>query len=108
MISISFMIPDLLTVPLMLSAILFVIGAVGVLIKRNPLVIFMCIELMLNAANLSFISFANDLKNVSGVAYAFIIIAIAASEVAVGLAIIVYVFRHRENTNVDDINLMKW
>lgn len=104
----SQIVPDIFTVPIVLSSILFVIGAVGVVIKRNPLVIFMCIELMLNAANLSFISFAADMKNVAGVAYAFIILAIAAAEVAVGLAIIVYVFRFRKNTNVDEINLMKW
>jgi len=101
-------VPEVLTVPLMLSAILFILGTMGVLLKRNPIVIFMCIELMLNAANLSFISFSSELGNITGTVYAFIVLAIAAAEVAVGLAIIIYVFRSRKRVDVDDINLMKW
>jgi NADH-quinone oxidoreductase subunit K len=92
---------------LILSAVLFTTGAVGVLIRRNPLVIFMCIELMLNASNLSFIAFGRYLNSLDGQIFAFLVISVAAAEVVVGLAIIVAVFRAGREMNVDDMNLMK-
>jgi NADH-quinone oxidoreductase subunit K len=92
---------------LALSAVLFTTGAVGVLIRRNPLVIFMCIELMLNAVNLSFIAFGRYLNSLDGQIFAFLVISVAAAEVVVGLAIIVAVFRAGREMNVDDMNLMK-
>jgi NADH-quinone oxidoreductase subunit K len=92
---------------LILSAILFTIGVVGVLIKRNPIVIFMCIELMLNAVNVSFIGFARYLGDVGGQMFAIFVMAVAAAEVAVGLGILISIFRSRENINVDEINLMQ-
>jgi NADH-quinone oxidoreductase subunit K len=92
---------------LILSAVLFTIGAVGVLIKRNPIVIFMCVELMLNAVNLSFIAFGRYLGNAGGMMYAIFVMAVAAAEVAVGLGILISIFRSRENINVDEVNLMR-
>jgi NADH-quinone oxidoreductase subunit K len=92
---------------LILSAVLFTTGAVGVLIRRNPLVIFMCIELMLNAVNLSFIALGRYLNSLDGQIFAFLVISVAAAEVVVGLAIIVAVFRAGREMNVDDMNLMK-
>ena len=91
-----------------LSAVLFTIGVVGVLVRRNPLVIFMSIELMLNAANLTFLAFAREQQNMVGHASAFFVIVVAAAEVAVGLAIIVAIFRARQRINVDDLSLMRW
>jgi NADH-quinone oxidoreductase subunit K len=99
------------TVPLswylILSALLFTIGAVGVLVKRNPIVIFMCIELMLNAVNLSFIAFGRYLNNPGGMMFSIFVMAVAAAEVAVGLGILISIFRSRENINVDEINVMR-
>jgi len=92
---------------LALSAILFVIGAVGVLIRRNALVIFMCIEMMLNAVNLTFVALSRQLQSLDGQIFVFMVMAVAAAEVAVGLAIIISIFRQRPTTNVDDINLLK-
>jgi NADH-quinone oxidoreductase subunit K len=92
---------------LALSAILFCIGVVGVLVRRNALVIFMSIELMLNAANLAFVSFARQLNSLDGQIFVFFVMTVAAAEVAVGLAIIVNVFRLRETVFVDEINLLK-
>ena len=92
---------------LALSAILFCIGVVGVLVRRNALVIFMSIELMLNAANLAFVSFARHLNSLDGQVFVFFVMTVAAAEVAVGLAIIVNVFRLRETVFVDEINLLK-
>jgi NADH-quinone oxidoreductase subunit K len=92
---------------LALSAILFCIGVVGVLVRRNALVIFMSIELMLNAANLAFVSFARHLHSLDGQIFVFFVMTVAAAEVAVGLAIIVNVFRLRETVFVDEINLLK-
>jgi NADH-quinone oxidoreductase subunit K len=97
-----------LTHYLILSAILFALGVWGVLRNRNALIIFMCIELMLNAVNLTFMAFAGYLKDYSGQVFVFLIMAVAAAEVAVGLAIIVAIFRHKENVNVDEMNVMKW
>jgi NADH-quinone oxidoreductase subunit K len=92
---------------LILSALLFTIGVVGVLVKRNPIVIFMCIELMLNAVNISFVAFARYLNDTGGLMYAIFVMAVAAAEVAVGLGILITIFRSRENINVDEINLMR-
>jgi len=92
---------------LALSAVLFTIGAVGVLIRRNPIVIFMCLELMLNAANLSFVTLANYRGSFDGQIFAFFVIVVAAVEVAVGLAIIVAIFRRRHNIDVDEVSLLK-
>jgi len=89
---------------LIVSAILFGLGALGVLIRRNPLVIFMSIEMMLNAANLAFIAFARQLQSLTGQVFVFFVITVAAAEVTVGLAIIVAIFRMRENVDVDDLN----
>jgi NADH-quinone oxidoreductase subunit K len=91
-----------------LSAVLFAIGAVGVVIRRNPLVIFMSIELMLNAANLALVAFGHRLGNLEGQVLVFFVMAVAAAEVAVGLAIIVAIFRLRARLSVDDLNLMRW
>ncbi len=101
-----------MTVPLtwylILSGILFTIGAVGVLIKRNALVIFMCIELMLNAVNLAFVTFSRLHNSMDGQIFVFFIMTVAAAEAVVGLAIIIALFRNKATVNVDDINLMKW
>ena len=90
-----------------LSAILFTIGVVGVLIRKNPIVIFMCIELMLNAVNLVFIAFSRIYGQADGQIFAFFVMTVAAAEVAVGLGIIVAIFRQRHSIDVDDVNLMK-
>ncbi len=92
---------------LYLSAMLFTIGAVGVVIRRNALVVFMCIELMLNAANLAFVTFARINGTLDGQVIAFFTMVVAACEVVVGLAIIVTIFRSRRSTSVDDANLLK-
>ena len=92
---------------LIVSALLFTIGAVGVLVRRNPLVMFMSIELMLNAVNLSFMAFARFLDSVDGWMFVFLVLTVAASEVVVGLAIIVAIFRSRQTINVDDLNALK-
>ncbi len=92
---------------ILLSAILFTIGAVCVLIRRNALVIFMGIELMLNAANLAFVAFANQFQDVSGQIIVFFVITVAAAEVAVGLALIVTIFRTKRSIDVDQLNSLK-
>lgn len=91
----------------LLSAVLFTIGAMGVLIRRNPLIIFMSIELMLNAANLVFVAYASVFKSFSGQIFVFFVIAVAAAEVAVGLALIVQIFKSRKNINIDELNSLK-
>ena len=88
------------------SAVMFAIGAVGVLIRKNPIVIFMCVELMLNAVNLSFITFGR-MHGYDGQIFAFFVMTVAAAEVAVGLGIIVAIFRERLNVDVDDVNMLK-
>jgi NADH-quinone oxidoreductase subunit K len=93
--------------PLALSAVLFTIGVVGVLVRRNALVIFMSVELMLNAGNLAFVAFAREMKSLDGQVFVFFVMTVAAAEVAVGLAIIVNLFRLRETVFVDEINLLK-
>ena len=92
---------------LVVSAILFTIGVVGVLVRRNPLTIFMSIELMLNAVNLSFITFSKYLDSVDGQMFVFLVLTVAAAEVVVGLAIIVSIFRTRRNINVDELNVLR-
>jgi NADH-quinone oxidoreductase subunit K len=93
---------------LYLSALLFTIGASGVLLRRNAIVVFMCVELMLNATNLSFVTFARIHGNLDGQIIAFFVMVVAAAEVVVGLAIIVTIFRARRSTSVDDANLLKY
>jgi NADH-quinone oxidoreductase subunit K len=90
-----------------LSAILFTIGALGVLSRRNPLIIFMSIELMLNAANLAFVAFASVYESFNGQIFVFFVIAVAAAEVAVGLALIVEIFKVKKNINIDEMNSLK-
>ncbi len=90
-----------------LAAILFSIGAIGVLIRRNPLVMFMGIELMLNAVNLTFVAFSRYLQNLDGQVFVFIVLTVAAAEVAVGLALIVAIFQTRANVDVDEIDSLK-
>ena len=97
-----------LTWYLILSGILFSIGAVGVLIRRNAIVIFMCIELMLNAVNLAFVTFSRQLNSMDGQIFVFFIMTVAAAEAAVGLAIIIAIYRNKATVDVDNINLMKW
>ncbi len=92
---------------LLLSAILFGCGVIGFLIKRNIITIFMCIELMLNAVNLAFVAFAAHWQRLSGQVFVFFVMVVAAAEAAVGLAIIISVFRTRETLNVDRVNLLK-
>jgi NADH-quinone oxidoreductase subunit K len=91
-----------------LAVILFVIGAVGVLVRRNAMVIFMCIELMLNAVNLAFVAFARLHNNLDGQVIAFFVMVVAAAEVVVGLAILMAIFRARRSASVDDANLLKY
>lgn len=92
---------------LIVSAILFTIGTVGVLIRRNPLIIFMSIELMLNAVNLSFVAISSALDSADGQMFVFLVLTVAAAEVVVGLAIIVSIFRTRRNIDVDDMNILR-
>lgn len=92
---------------LVLSALLFMIGAVGVLTRRNAIIVFMCIELMLNAVNITFVAFSYYLNQLSGQVIVFFVITVAAAEAAVGLGIMVALYRNRESLNVDEINLLK-
>jgi NADH-quinone oxidoreductase subunit K len=92
---------------LALSAVIFSIGVAGVLVQRNVIVLFMCIELMLNAVNLTFVAFSRYLGNPSGQLFVFVVMAVAAAEAAVGLAIIISLFRNRETLNVDEADLLK-
>jgi NADH-quinone oxidoreductase subunit K len=93
---------------LVLSAMLFTIGAVGVLVRRNAIVVFMCIELMLNAVNLTLVTFARINGTLDGQVFAFFVMVVAAAEVVVGLAIIMAIFRSRRSASVDDANLLKY
>ena len=92
---------------LVVAALLFTIGAVGLLVRRNALVMFMCVELMLNAVNLTFVTFAHMLNDIRGQVIVFFTLVVAAAEVAVGLAIIVAIFRRRRGATADDIRLLK-
>ena len=93
---------------LYLAALLFTIGATGVLIRRNAIVVFMCIELMLNACNLAFVAFAHQHGNLDGQVAAFFVMVVAAAEVVVGLAIIVAIYRRRRSVDVDDVRELRW
>ena len=92
---------------LILAAVLFLVGATGLLVRRNVLVMFMCIELMLNAVNLTFVTFARLLNDVGGQVNVFFVLVVAAAEVVVGLAIIVAMFRRRAAATADDIHILK-
>ncbi len=93
---------------LVLSAILFIIGATGVLARRNAIIVFMSIELMLNSANLALIAFSMHLGNVTGQVFVFFVMTVAAAEAAVGLAIVIALFRQKKTVNLDEINILKW
>ena len=97
-----------LTHYLIFSATLFSIGVLGVLIRRNAIVVFMCVEIMLNAVNISLIAFDRYLNQHDGQIFSFMVICVAAAEVSVGLAIVIALFRNKETVNLDEINLMKW
>ncbi len=92
---------------LVLAALLFGIGALGVLIKRSALIMFMCIELMLNAVNLTFVTFSRSLSDIGGQAAVFFVMVVAAAEVTVGLGIVVAVFRRRRSTSVDELSELR-
>ncbi|MCH8927462.1 MAG: NADH-quinone oxidoreductase subunit NuoK [Candidatus Marinimicrobia bacterium] len=91
-----------------LGAILFAIGVMGVLIRRNAIIVFMSIELMLNAVNLTLVSFSRYMSNVDGQIFVFFVMTLAAAEVAVGLAIIVAMYRNKESINISEMNLLRW
>ena len=93
---------------LILSALLFTIGTVGVLVKKNIIAVFLCIELMLNAVNLSFVAFARFLNQTHGQIFVFFVMVVAAAEAAVGLAITVALYRNRKTLSVDDTDTLKW
>ncbi|HTW19791.1 MAG TPA: NADH-quinone oxidoreductase subunit NuoK [Mycobacteriales bacterium] len=93
---------------LYLSAVLFTIGAIGVLVRRNAIVVFMCVELMLNAVNLTLVTFARLNGSLDGQIIAFFVMVVAAAEVVIGLAIIMSIFRSRRSASVDDANLLKY
>lgn len=93
---------------LALSAVLFTIGVVGVLIRRNVIVVFMAIELMLNSVNLTLVAFSSFLGDVTGQVLVFFVMAVAAAEAAVGLAIVIAVYRNKQTVHLDDINILKW
>lgn len=93
---------------LVLSVLLFSIGALGVLVRRNAIVVFMCVELMLNAGNLALVAFARQHGNLDGQVAAFFVMVVAAAEVVIGLAIIVTIFRTRRSASVDDASLLKY
>ena len=93
---------------LILSAILFSLGTIGVLVRRNMIVIFMCVEMMLNAVNLSFIALSKQLGNVDGQIFVFFVMTVAAAEAAVGLALFIAFYKNRETIDVEDVNMLKW
>ena len=93
---------------LILSAILFAIGVGGVIIRRNAIVVFMCVELMLNAVNVAFIGFAYGMQSMVGVMVVFFVLVVAAAEAVVGLAIMLEIFRNRNSLNMEEFNLLKW
>ena len=101
-----------MTVPLswylVLSAILFVTGVAGVLTRRNAIVVFMCIELMLNAVNLTLVAFSSFLGDGTGQVFVIFVMAVAAAEAAVGLAIVIAIYRNKQTVNIDEINILKW
>ena len=92
---------------LVLGALLFTIGGVGLLIRRNPLIMFMCVELMLNAVNITFVAFGRELNDIGGQVFVFFVLVVAAAEVVVGLALIVAVFRNKSGATADDISVLR-
>lgn len=92
---------------LVLSAILFCLGVVGVVVRRNAIVVILCIELMMNGANLAFVAYGRFLDSMTGQMVVFFVMAVAAAEAAVGLAIVVLIYRNRESTDLDDVSLLK-
>ena len=93
---------------MLLSAALFIIGVIGVMVRRNIIIIFMSIELILNAVNINLIAYSAQLQNVIGQVFAVFVIAVAAAEAAVGLGIILALYRNKETINIDEMNLMRW
>ncbi|NQS98542.1 MAG: NADH-quinone oxidoreductase subunit NuoK [candidate division Zixibacteria bacterium] len=93
---------------LILSTLIFALGVIGVLVRKNAIIIFMSIELMLNAVNLAFVAISHFTGNIDGQVFVFFIMTVAAAEVAVGLAIIITIFRNRQSVNIDDISILKW
>lgn len=93
---------------LILSAFMFAVGVTGVLIRRNAIIVFMCVELMLNSANLTLVTFSSYLGDSVGQLFVFFVMAVAAAEAAVGLAIIIAIFRNKLTVNIDEINILKW
>lgn len=93
---------------LIVAAVIFAIGMIGVIIARNVMIIFMSVELMLNAANLAMVAFSRDMGLLDGHVMVFVIMTVAAAEAAVGLAIIIALFRNRDTANIDEVNLLKW
>ncbi len=93
---------------LILSAFMFIVGVVGVLTRRNAIIVFMSIELMLNSVNLTLVAFSSFLGNVNGQMLVFFVMAVAAAEAAVGLAIVIALFRNKQTINIDELNIMKW
>lgn len=93
---------------LMLSAILFAIGTLGVLTRKNAIVVFMCIEVMLNSVNLTFIALSRHVGNLDGQVFVFFVMTVAAAEAAVGLALIIAFYRNRDSIDVDDFSMLKW
>jgi NADH-quinone oxidoreductase subunit K len=98
---------DLTTMSLALSAILFAIGVVGVIVRRNAIILFLCIELMLNAVNLAFVAFSRSI-GVDGQIFVFFVMTVAAAEAAVGLALVIAIFRHVESVDMKNFNLLRW
>lgn len=93
---------------LMVAGVIFVIGMIGVIIARNVMIIFMSVELMLNAANLAMVAFSREMGTLDGHVMVFVIMTVAAAEAAVGLAIIIALFRNRNSANIDEVNILKW
>ena len=93
---------------LIVSAIMFTVGVAGVLTRRNAIIVFMCIELMLNSVNLSLVAFSAFLGNATGQILVFFVMSVAAAEAAVGLAIIIAIYRNRATVNIDELNILKW
>ncbi len=93
---------------LLVSAILFSLGTIGVLTRKNAIVIFMCIELMLNSVNLTFIALSRQLGNIDGQIFVLFVMTVAAAEAAVGLALMIAFFKNKESIDVDDVNMLKW
>lgn len=93
---------------LAVSAAMFITGMIGVLIRRNAIIVFMCIELMLNAVNVSLVAFARYWDDPAGIMFVFFVMCVAAAEAVVGLSIVIAIFRNRQHVNISDINLLKW